>query len=257
MAMMSNSAEPQVGDILGGRIVKFFEWGALVALPGGFVARLPNGHISWSRQKTKADEVFRVGESIRVTVREANRSKAHGKLFITLGYRELQPNPWNDVEEQYVAGMHINGRIVEFLPFGATVKLDDHISGLLHDSEISWTDRNAKASKTFKIDDPVTVLITHIDKDKRKLYLSYRETQPNPWESITHTFPIGTRTNGLVLKHADYGFFIKLSNGCVALLHNSQTPATFMADVGSVVNVVVTDVDSVGRRIALALPTCA
>jgi small subunit ribosomal protein S1 len=254
---MSNSIEPKVGDIIDGRIVKFLDWGALIALPGGFVARLPNAHISWSKQKVRVDDLFRIGEGIRVTVREASRSKAHGKLFITLSYRELQPNPWDDVEEKFPVGTHVSGRIIDFLPFGAIVKLDDHISGLLHDSEISWTDRDAKTSKVFKIDDLIIAFVTHVDKDKRKLHLSYRETQPNPWDSIADTFPIGTHTNGHVLKCTEYGFFIKLSNGCVALMHNSKVPTAFTADVGSIVNVVIIDVDSVGRRIAVALPACA
>lgn len=250
---VSNSVEPKVGDILEGRVVKILDWGALVALPGDCVGRLPNSQISWSKRKVKASEAFARGANITVIVHEVNRSKTHGKLFISLGYRELQPNPWNLVEEKYPVGVRVEGRIVEFLPFGATVELEDGFSGLLHDSEISWTNRNAKASETFGIGDTVSVIVKHTDKGKRKLHLSYRETQPDPWASVEQALPVGTHTKGRVVKCVDYGAFVELNNGYIALLHKSQAPVAFDADVGELLDVVITDVDPMARRISLAL----
>lgn len=250
---VSNSVEPKVGDILDGRVIKVLDWGALVALPGDCVGRLPNSQISWSKKKVNASEVFARGANITVIVHEVNRSKTHGKLFVSLGYRELQPNPWNLVEEKYPVGARAEGRIVEFLPFGATVELEDEFSGLLHDSEISWTNRNAKVSETFRIGDTVSVVVSYSDKGKRKLHLSYRETQPDPWVGVEQTFPVGTHTKGRVVRRVDYGTFVELNNGCVALLHKSQVPATFDAEAGKLLDVVITDVDPLTRRIALAL----
>ena len=250
---MSNSVEPKVGDILEGRVIKILDWGALVALPGDCVGRLLNSQISWSKSKVKASETFARGANITVIVHEAHRSKTHGQLFINLGYRELQPNPWKLVEEKYPIGARAEGRIIEFLPFGATVELEGGFSGLLHDSEISWTNRNAKASETFGIGDTVSVVVKHTDKDKGKLHLSYRETQPDPWASVEQALPVGTHTKGRVVRCVDYGAFVELNNGCIALLHKSQTPAAFDADVGNLLDVVITVVDPLARRISLAL----
>ncbi len=250
---MSNSVEPKVGDILEGRVIKVLDWGALVALPGDCVGRLLNSQISWSKRKVKASESFTCGANITVIVHEVHRSKTHGKLFVILGYRELQPNLWNLVEEKYPVGTRAEGRIVEFLPFGATVELEDGFSGLLHDSEISWTNRNAKVSETFRIDDTVSVVVNYSDKGKRKLHLSYRETQPDPWVGVEQAFPVGTHTKGRVVRRVDYGTFVELNNGCVGLLHKSQVPTTFDAEAGKLLDVVITGVDILARRISLSL----
>ncbi|MBS0298977.1 MAG: 30S ribosomal protein S1 [Proteobacteria bacterium] len=250
---MSNSVEPKVGDILDGRIIKLLDWGALIALPGDCVGRLSNSQISWSKKRTSASEVFVHGANITVVVHEVNRSKTHGKLFVSLGYRELQPNPWSLVEEKYPIGTRTEGKLIEFLPFGATVELDDEFSGLLHDSEISWTNRNAKVSETFCIGDKVSVVVIYSDKGKRKLHLSYRETQPDPWLGVEQMFPVGMHTEGLVVRRVDYGTFVELNNGCIALLHKSQVPPTFDAEAGKLLDVVITDVDSLAKRISLTL----
>lgn len=254
---MSHFVEPKAGDILQGRVIKILDWGALVALPGDCVGRLPNSQISWSKKKAKASEPFANGADITVIVHEINRSKTHGKLFITLGYRELQPNPWDMMEEKYPIGTRVEGTIVEFLPFGATVQLEGEYSGLLHDAEVSWTNRNANASEMFRIGDTIPVIVKPPHKGKQRLHLSYRETQPDPWASIEQTFPVGTHTKGRVVSCVQYGAFVELNNGCIALLHKSQMPSSFCPSVGSPIAVVITAVDPLARRVSVALASAS
>ncbi len=191
--------------------------------------------------------------NITVIVHDVNRSKAHDKLFIHLGYRELQPNPLDIARGRYVEGSVVEGRIVEFLDFGAIVELADGIQGLLHDSEVSWTDRDAKASHQFAMGDVVPVRVRHSYKGKSKLTLSYRETQPDPWESVEQEYPVGTRTTGKVLKQVEYGVFVALGNGCVGLLHKSHMADTLDATKGQVINIVVAEVDAKQKRISLSI----
>ena len=250
---MTNDTEPKVGDVLQGRVIKHLSWGALIELRGGFVARLSNSQIFWSRTKETSDSVFDLAASITVIVREVNRSKAHGKLFIYLGYRELQPNPLEIAQDQYVEGRVVEGRIVEFREFGAIVEIADGIHGLLHDSEVSWTDRDAKASDQFTVGDMIPVRVRHSYKGKSKLSLSYRETQPDPWLCVGQQYPVGTRTTARVLKQVEYGVFATLPNGCVALLHKSQMTDAMDVKSGQAINFVVTEVDSERKRISLSI----
>lgn len=259
---MVEHPDPKVGDVLEGRVLKHLEWGALIELPGGFVGRLPNGQISWSREKTSSDLVFPVGSSIRVVVRDARRSKAHGKLYIYLSYRDLQPkpirppkpkNPLDIAREHFVEGSILEGRIVEFRDYGAIVEIMAGVSGLVHNSEVSWTDKDATASKQFAIGDVIPVKLSYSYSGKPKISLSYRATQPNPWTSVEQDYPMGTRTRARVLKHADFGIFAKLPNGCIGLLHKSRMTGSEMIVQGQEIEVVVVEVDGARQRISLSL----
>lgn len=249
---MTTNTEPKVGDIISGRVVKHFSWGALVELPGGLVGRLSNGQISWSRTKKTSDVMFDLGSSITVIVREVNRSKAHSKLFIYLGYRELQPNPQEIAQDQYVEGSIVEGKIFELRDFGAIVEIADGIYGLLHNSEVSWIDKDAKVSGHFAVGDLIPVKVRHSCKGKSKLSLSYRETQPDPWLCVGQQYPAGTRTTARVLSHVDYGVFATLPNGCVALLHKSRMTDAMDVKFGQAISVVVTEVDLERKRISLS-----
>ncbi|HEY3324132.1 MAG TPA: S1 RNA-binding domain-containing protein [Planctomycetota bacterium] len=253
---MSHAAEPTVGDVLQGRVTKIAPCGVFIALPGGFKGLLHKSQISWLKRKTRPCEFFAIGDQVTVIVREFARSKKRGMLLISLGYRELQPNPWELVEVKYPPGTRTQGRIIEFLPFGAIIEFDDGFPGLLHDSELSWTKARAKASELFKIGDLVPVVIQQSDKAKAKLHLSYRETLPNPWDSVTKDLPVGGKTRGRIVKCVEYGYFVELDNGCQGLWHKSSIPERFVAEVGSVLEFVVTFVDPLLQRISLCLPTC-
>lgn len=222
MTLINDSTVPKVGDIVEGRIVKFFDWGALIVLQGGFIGRLRNAHASWSKLKLKANEIFRYGERVTVKVIKAKRSKDHANIYFEFGYRELQPNPWYEIGDKFLVGTCIDGIVFEFLPFGASIRFDNNISGTLHNSELSWTEQNAKASEFFKINDLVNLLITHVDIDKRRIHLSYREAQQNSWSRFVDKFPVGARVDGVIVDFFHFGAKIKMENHIHGLLHNSE-----------------------------------
>lgn len=155
--------------------------------------------------------------------------------------------------QKYPTGTRATGTIIELHKYGATVQLEDGYLGLLHNREVSWTNRHAKASEIFQPRETIPVVVKPSYEGNKGLQLSHRETQPDPWVSIEQTFPPGTYAKGRIIRCVDYGVFVELKNGCVALLHKSQMPNSFYPILGNFISVVITAVDSVARRISLAL----
>ena len=247
---MENPDELRIGDIHEGRVIKLLAKCALISLPRNCVGILSRRQLSWTQQVTHPGQILTLGETIEVLVHKIRR-KNRGDIII-LGYRELQTNPWDSVESIPPIGSSASGTISVLFSHGVLIALDVGFDGYLHNSEISWTDRHAKASMFFEVGDVVTVAIIGTNKIKRRISLSYREARENPWDSVASLFPIGGRTTGRVVRQVDFGLFIELSNGCIALLHKSQMPLEYHADIGAIINIVVLEIDSTSNRISVA-----
>jgi len=246
---MTTTAVPKLGDILEGRVINISEKCALISLHGHYVGKLRNKQITWLREKNAAAMQFIVGTYITVIVHQVHHSKAMGNVLIELGYRELLPNPWDLVESRFPIDSRVEGKIVEILEFGAIVELEYGYTGLLHNSELSWTDKNAKISQNFSIDENISVLVKYSDSVQHRLLLSHRETQPDPIGELS----VSTQTTGKIIKVFQYGVLIELQNKCVALLHHTKIPANFGGCVDDVLDIKIEAIDLSTRRIVASL----
>lgn len=262
---MSNDREPvRVGQVLLGVVKSFTDIGALVILPQGVIGHIPRDEVSWLRKRANPGEFFRIGQQVTAKVIAVKRS-AKKVLIVTLSTRVLEANPWLTLEATHPANSVTTARVVEFLPFGATVQLRTGFHALLHDSEVNWTSpipdtverrrRTSRAADFLRIGETIDVIIQRFDTVKRKIWVSHKLTQPCPWDSVAQDFPPESRTTGFIINITNYGCFVQLSNGCVGLLHQSDAPDGLLDDygIGDEIPVRIATIDNDRRRIAFAL----
>lgn len=246
---MSTIEEPKVDDILDGSILNIFEKYALVSLHDNFVGRLHNKQITWFSNEKAAARKFIVGAHIKVIVRQVRYSNKTGNILIELGYRELLPNPWDSVESRFPTGTRAEGKIIEISEYGAIVEFEYGYTGLLHNSELSWTDRNAKISQNFSIDENISVLIKNSANHQLGMLLSHRETQPAPMSELI----VGSQTTGKITNILSHGIFLELQNKCIAFLHHSKVSANFDGSLDDILDIEIETIDLSKRRISVSL----
>ncbi|MCX5715180.1 MAG: S1 RNA-binding domain-containing protein, partial [Candidatus Omnitrophica bacterium] len=185
-------------------------------------------------------------------------NKESGK--VSLGLKQRLPDPWQDIETKYTVGTKIKGKVVNILPYGVFVELEKGIEGLIHVSEMSWSKRITNPGEMFAIGDMVETQVLNIDKDGRKISLSIKQLEQNPWLDADVKFPVGSKIDGKVRGFTDYGVFVELDSSLEGMIHVSDLSWTKRVshpqDVlkkGQKVEVVVLSVDSQNRRIALGL----
>ena len=169
--------------------------------------------------------------------------------------RKPRPDPVVSLlEEKYPEGTRLEGCVTEFHSYGAVVAFEEGIFGLLHNSKISWGDRFENAADCFCIGDVLSLVVIGINKDKKRLELSYRELNArDPWNDVEQTHPVGAKTSVRVRRLVPYGVFVTTDNGIAALLHKTKIPATCSLEVGQVVDVIVINVDSSARKMGVAM----
>ncbi len=250
MAMTTDPPIPEVGAIVRGRVIRFLEHGALLDIGNGLKGLLHGSHVSWLNKRAKANEVLEIGEELDVVVSEVKRSKRQ-RVFVSLSRLPTQENPWETADEKHPVGSRTRAKVVDFLPFGATVEFPTGFHALVHDSEVAWTERKPKARDFLRVGDEIEVLIQLVDKTRRRIHASYRQAIENPWATFLEKYPIGTVTTGRVVLVRDFGVFVMLANGCTGHLHYSQVPARGSAiGLGESVAVVVLEYDQEKQRIA-------
>jgi small subunit ribosomal protein S1 len=213
-----------VGAVLKGQITRLQADCAFLRLGDGLVGTLRNPHVSWLNDRVSLDQQFQIGQVIDVAVLKVSRSATTGFVHVYLGHKETQPDPWERVEAAVSVGTRLRAVVVRDLLFGALVELPSGFRTLVHVSELSWTERKPKVSDFLRVGDTVEVVITLVEKEARRIQASYRQTQPDPWRDLAWAYPVGSITRGVVYSRMPYGLFVKLSNGCTGLLHNSCIP---------------------------------
>lgn len=247
-------AEIQPGQIRKGIVKNITDFGAFVDL-NGMDGLLHVTDMSWGRINHPS-ELLSVGQEIEVVVMEVNPEKER----VSLSLRELTPNPWEDADIKYPVGSRVRGRVVSLAPYGAFVQLEEGIEGLVHVSEMSWTKRVTKASDVLAVGDIVEAVVQAVDPKERKLSLSIRQIEENPWDRAAEKYPIGSRVKGVVRNFTNYGAFVELEPGIDGMIHVSDMSWTRKVShpgevlkKGDEVEAVVLEVDSTNRRIALGL----
>jgi small subunit ribosomal protein S1 len=242
------------GQLRKGVVKNIAEFGAFVDL-GGIDGLLHITDMSWGRIGHPS-EMVAIDQEIEVQILHVDREKEK----IALGLKQKTPSPWESVEEKYPVGSVVRGTVVNVMSYGAFVKLEEGIEGLVHISEMSWTKRISHPNELVHIDDEIDVVVLNIDKNKQEISLGMKQTQANPWDKVADRYPPGTMVKGTVRNLTNYGAFIEIEEGIDGLLHVSDMSWTRkishpseVVEKGQTVECKVLSVDQQRRRIALGL----
>ena len=246
--------EIEVGQLRRGQVKNIADFGAFVDL-GGIDGLLHITDMSYGRINHPSDMV-RIDDQIEVMVLHVDKEREK----IALGLKQKHPSPWQNVGDKYPVGARIQGEVVNVMSYGAFVKLEEGIEGLVHISEMSWTKRINHPSELVQIGDSIEVVVLGINKEKQEISLGMKQTQSNPWDEVAQKYPQGTMIDGTVRNLTNYGAFIEIEEGIDGLLHISDMSWTRkighpneLLEKGQTVHCQVLNVDQERKRIALGL----
>lgn len=246
--------EIKVGDIVRGVVKNITDYGAFVDLDG-LDGLLHITDISWGRV-THPSQVLHVGQELNVMVTDIDREKER----VSLGLKQTVANPWDSIEQRYPIGACVKGKVVNLVPYGAFVELEDGVEGLIHVTEMSWTKKITKPSEILKIGQEIEAVVIGIQKEEQKIALGLRQLEENPWEEIIHKYPVGAIVKGTVQNLTNYGAFVEIEKGIHGMIHISDVSWTRklksldeVLKAGDEVEAVVLSVDVDGHRIALGM----
>jgi small subunit ribosomal protein S1 len=243
------------GTRVRGKIVNLVPYGAFIELEPGIEGLIHVSEMSWVKNVTDPNEMVNKGDEVEAIVLSVQ--KEEGK--ISLGIKQTEKNPWEDVEAKYPIGSSVQAEIRNLTNYGAFVELEPGIDGLIHISDLSWIKKVSHPSEVLKKGDKVEAVILSVDKESKKITLGVKQLTLNPWESIEKTMPVGTLVKGTVSKITAFGAFIELDNGIEALVHVtelSDQPFGKVEDVinkGEQVTAKVIKLDPEHKKIALSI----
>ncbi len=247
-------SELEKDQVRKGVVKNITDFGAFVDL-GGIDGLLHITDISWGRVKHPS-EVVSIGDEIEVKVLDFDRERER----ISLGLKQLQAYPWENVETKFPEGEVVRGKVVSITNYGAFVELEEGIEGLIHISEMSWTRHIKHPSKIISIADSVDVMVLKIDKDNEKISLGLKQCEPDPWITLTARYPVGTIIEGRVRNLTDFGAFVEVEEGIDGLVHISDMSWTKrvrhpkeIVKKGDMIQVQILDIDADKRRISLGV----
>jgi len=244
------------GTVAKGRVSRIMPYGAFVEISPGIEGMVHISEMSWSRLGTP-DEVMHVGDEVMVKVLSIEPADKDNRK-ISLSMKQVGDDPWNTIRERYKYGDKIIGKAVRCMDYGVFVEIEPGIEGLVHVSEMSYKKRVAKAQDMVSIGDRLEVMVKEIDPDSRRISLSMKEAEGDPWIGITEKFRIGQRLDGILEKKEKFGYFITLEPGITGLipkskLSKSQDPSALeKKQPGEVIPVVIETIDASQRKISLA-----
>ena len=237
-----------------GAVKNITDFGVFVDL-GGLDGLLHITDMSWGRIKHPS-EMVKVGDEIKVVILDVDLVKER----VSLGLKQLTTNPWDGIDDKFPVGSRLRGKVVNLVPYGAFVELEEGVEGLVHVSEISWTKRIARASDVLAFGDEVDIVVLSVNKEEQKIALGMRQTESNPWDTVQGRYPVGTRISGQVRNFTSYGAFVELEDGIDGMIHVSDMSWTRkinhpseMLEKGQAVDAVVLEVDPDNKRISLGL----
>lgn len=247
-------ANIDVGYVVEGTIKNLTEYGAFVDI-GGIDGLLHVTDMSWGRLGNPADN-FKVNDHLQVKVLKLDREREK----ISLGYKQLLPDPWSTVVEMYHVNSKITGKVSSVTEYGIFVELEPGVEGLVHVSEISWSKRSANPKRMFNKGDEVEVQVLGVDTEDKRISLGMKQLQDNPWHNIHERYPVGTKIHGKVRNLTDFGAFIEVEDGIDGLVHVSDItwakklkhPKDLLKK-DQEVDAIVTNIDAAGQRLSLSM----
>ena len=204
-------------------------------------------------------KLVNVGDEVEVIVLDVNRAAKR----ISLGMKQIEPDPWATIEERYRPGTRVVGRVRNLTDFGAFIELEPGVDGLLHISDMSWTRSVGHPSEILKKGQELETQILNLDRENKRISLGLKQVQPDPWTTVAQRFPMGSRVTGKIVRLTDFGAFVELEPGVDGLLHISQMSnrpigrPDELVSVGDELTLLVIRVDPNERRIGLSLKELA
>lgn len=243
------------GKRVKGKIVKLLPYGAFIEIEEGIEGLIHVSEMSWVKNIVDPSEVVNKGDEVEAIV--LSIQKEEGK--ISLGLKQTEHNPWDNIEEKYPIGMHVKAEIKNLTNYGAFVELEPGIEGLIHISDMSWIKKISHPSEIFQKGDNVESIILSVDKESKKITLGVKQLSSNPWKEIEIMFPTGSEVSGVITKITAFGAFVELQNGIEGLIHVSELsdkPFTKIEDVisiGDTVKAKVLKLDPEHKKVSLSL----
>ncbi|HEV2668275.1 MAG TPA: 30S ribosomal protein S1, partial [Blastocatellia bacterium] len=242
------------GIIVEGQVKNITEYGAFIDL-GGLDGLLHITDMSWGRIQNP-NELFKVGENIQVKVLKFDRDKER----VSLGYKQLIPDPWATTVERFPIGSRVKGKVVSITDYGAFIEIEPGVEGLVHVSEMTWSKRVKHPSKLLSVGQEVEAQVLEVDSNNRRISLGIKQIEPNPWETLPDRYGVGTRVKGRVRNLTDFGAFIEIEDGIDGLVHVSDISWTKRIKHPSEalkknqeVEAVITAIDVENRRLSLSI----
>ena len=243
------------GQQVKGKITNLVPYGAFVEFEEGVEGLIHVSELSWTKRIMRPSDVLTVGQEVEAVVLGVNKEEQK----ISLGLRQLEPNPWDEIEKKFTIGSRVKGQIRNMTAYGAFVELEDGIDGMIHVSDLSWTRKINHPSEVFKKNDEVEAEVIDIDKTNQRISLGIKQLSDDPWKEIDQKYKIGDLVTGKVTKLASFGAFVQLQDDIDGLVHISQLSEDHVAKVkdvlkvGQEVEARVIKVDKVERRIGLSI----
>jgi len=242
------------GDKVEGVVKNITDFGVFVDL-NGMDGLLHITDMTWGRLNHPS-ELVAIGQKLSVQILEVNREKER----VSLGLKQMQANPWDNIEGRYPVGSKVHGTVTKLVAYGAFVEIEEGVEGLIHVSELSWTKRIARPSDVLNVGQKVEAVVLGISKEERKISLGVRQLDANPWDDIDNRFPIGTRIKGKVRNLTAYGAFVELEEGIDGMIHVSDLSWTRKINhpsevlkKGQEVEAQILEIDKTNQRISLGI----
>jgi small subunit ribosomal protein S1 len=242
------------GVILEGTVKNITDYGAFVDL-GGIDGLLHITDMAWGRLQ-RPSEVVKVGDKVKVVVLKYDPSRER----VSLGMKQIMPDPWNKAAENYPVGARLRGKVVSVTDYGAFIELEKGVEGLIHVSEMSWSKRAVHPSKVVNVGDFVEVQVLGVDEGNRRISLGLKQTEPNPWQALAERHPIGSRVTGKVKSLTDFGVFVEIEPGIDGLVHISDLSWTKkvrhpseLCQKGDEVDAIVLGIEVEQERVSLGI----
>ena len=243
------------GSRVTGKVVSITDYGVFVELEEGVEGLVHISEMSWSKKPRHPSKIVGVGEEIEVQVLKVEAETKR----ISLGMKQLQPNPWDVVEESYPVGSVIEGKIKNITDFGIFIGIEEGIDGLIHVSDLSWTERIKHPSEKYAKGETIQAVVLKIDKENERFSLGVKQLEPDPWQAAASNYPIGSTVEGTITNVTDFGVFVQLEEGIEGLVHVSEiskdkvkTPVG-MFNVNDTLKAMVINVSADDRKIGLSV----
>jgi small subunit ribosomal protein S1 len=244
-----------IGSRVNGKVVSLTDYGAFVELEEGIEGLIHVSEMSWTRKVRHPSKIVSVGDVVETVVLDIKPESRR----ISLGMKQVVPNPWDIISEKYPVGTTIEGKIKNITDFGLFIGIGEGIDGLVHISDISWTKRIKHPSEVYKKGDVVQAIVLDIEKDQERFSLGIKQLQEDPWESVAERYEVGKEITGTVTNLTDFGVFVEIEEGIEGLVHVSEiskekikTPVGKF-NIGDVITAKVMNINSQERRIGLSI----
>ncbi len=252
-----NSIEERYGvdDIVSGEVVTLTNFGVFVELEEGVEGLINVSNISWTKKNINPKDIFKKGQLIEVKILEIDKEARK----ISLGVKQLLPNPWDTIDERFPIGSVYRKRIKKIVNYGIFVELEDDIDGMIHVSDISWDESLKNPTSQYEVDDEIEFQILDIKKDEMKISCGIKQLTPSPWEMIKEKYPPRSKVSGIISGIAPFGLFVKLDDGIEGLVHISEVSQKKIDNLEDVfttknpVNAIVLGVDVEKKRLSLSI----